>query len=96
MRTDEKTIPQEFKISPVYPNPFNSSTTLQYQLSKDSDISIKVYDVLGREVMDVAEGHQHPGSYNRILDFTKNASGVYFLRSIVNGKVETQELVPMK
>jgi len=77
---DENIIPDKFYLSQNYPNPFNPSTTINYQISKACHVTLKVYDVLGREVAKLIDEFKQPGNYS--VEFrVKNegyASGVFF------------------
>ncbi|MBX3006767.1 MAG: T9SS type A sorting domain-containing protein [Melioribacteraceae bacterium] len=60
---DEK-IPNEFKLNQNYPNPFNPDTIISYQLSASSPVSLKIYDLLGREISTLVNEFQDAGIYN--------------------------------
>ena len=85
-----------------YPNPFNPTTVISYQLPTASTVSLKVYDVLGKEVMTLVQGRQAAGTYNYTLNASKLASGVYFYRlqaSATNGAssfVQTKKMMLVK
>lgn len=68
--------PTEFGIS-NYPNPFNPTTTINYQLPKDGMVTIKVYDIIGKEVATLINGHKSAGYYKVDFDASKLTSGVY-------------------
>ncbi len=80
VETNDGLIPAEFKLEQNYPNPFNPSTLISYSLPKAALVSIKVYDVIGREVAEIVNEYQEAGKY--ILPFTANnlSSGVYFYK----------------
>lgn len=73
-------IPSEFALSQNYPNPFNPATTINFQLPMNSMVSLKVYDVLGREVTTLVNDVMIAGSYSMPFDASRFASGVYFYR----------------
>lgn len=71
-------VPQRSKLFANYPNPFNPSTTIRFDLAAQSEISLSVYDVLGREVTRLAQGVHPAGSYNVQFDAAGLSSGVYY------------------
>jgi len=70
-------IPTNFILKQNYPNPFNPSTTISFSLPQKSRISLKIYDILGREVGVLANGIMNAGVYNLNFDARKLASGIY-------------------
>jgi len=72
--------PEEFAISQNYPNPFNPNTTISYQLPSAGIVSLKVYDMLGREVVVLVDGVKEAGYYNATFNGSDLASGIYFIR----------------
>jgi hypothetical protein len=73
-------LPVNFDMLQNYPNPFNPSTLVKYQLPKESYLSIKLFDQIGREVRSLFEGYQKAGYYQVTVDGTNLASGLYFCR----------------
>ena len=74
--------PRTFSLSPNYPNPFNPSTTLAFELPQASRVTLQVYDVLGREIVRLAEGDYEPGRHEVVFDARNVASGLYIARFI--------------
>ena len=70
-------IPIEYSLSQNYPNPFNPTTNIKYEIPKDANVSIKVYDLLGREVFNYNE-YKQAGSFEVMFDGSNLASGMYF------------------
>ena len=73
-------VPREITLHPAYPNPFNSTITIRFELAKREEIALVVYDVLGRQVATLADGTMNPGMHARRWDAGGLASGIYFLR----------------
>ena len=76
----EDNIPLRFSLEQNYPNPFNPVTTIRYQLSALSEVSLKVYDVLGREVVTLVQERQPAGKFAVKWDAKDFSSGVYFYK----------------
>jgi hypothetical protein len=88
-------VPEQFSLSQNYPNPFNPSTAISYQLSAHSFVTLKVFDVLGREVAVLVNETKSAGSYT--VSFNAGAlslaSGIYFYRITAGMFSETKKLV---
>ena len=76
--TDGVSVPAVFAVSQNYPNPFNPTTLIDYIIPQTTFVLIKVYDVLGREVAQLANEVKHPGKYSVKYDGTNSPSGIYF------------------
>jgi hypothetical protein len=70
-------VPDRFELQQNYPNPFNPTTAISYQLSATSYVTLKVFDVLGREIATLVDGQLHAGSYQATFDASRLSSGVY-------------------
>ena len=76
---EEKTnILVSFKLSQNYPNPFNPTTTIEYTIPQSRFVSIKVYDILGKEVKTLIHQQELPGTYKVQFNGSELASGIYF------------------
>jgi len=81
------TIPQSFVLHQNYPNPFNPTTVIRYELPVSGKVTLKVYDLLGREVVALEDDrNREAGFYESVMDLTRFASGVYFYRISVTGE----------
>jgi len=74
--------PSDFAIAEAYPNPFNPSTTIRYELPERAQVSLKIYDALGRELSTLFEGVQEAGYRSSTWNALKAPSGVYFCRIV--------------
>ncbi|HOJ18414.1 MAG TPA: glycosyl hydrolase family 18 protein [Ignavibacteriaceae bacterium] len=88
--------PSAFDLRQNYPNPFNPSTMISYQLPVTAQVTLKVFDVLGNEVVSLVNQQQEAGSYNVTLDASTLASGTYIYRLIAGDFVSTKKLVVLK
>ena len=89
-------LPTEISLSQNYPNPFNPITEINYQLPSLSKVSLKVFDILGKEVMELVNKEQGAGNYKIKLDASNLTSGVYFYQLRTNSFVDTKKLVLIK
>ncbi len=92
----EYLLPEEYVLYQSYPNPFNPSTTIKYSIPQSSDVSIKVYDILGREVEVLVDEYKTIGTYNVEFNASRFASGVYFYQLRSRDFVETKKMILMK
>jgi hypothetical protein len=74
--------PASYELFQNYPNPFNPTTTLSYQLSEASRVTLKVYDILGREVVTLIDEQEDAGYYQKPFNARRLASGIYFSQLI--------------
>jgi hypothetical protein len=88
--------PNSFSISPAYPNPFNPSTNFTYQIGKAGFVSVKIYDLLGREVATLVNEVKLAGSYPVKWDAASFSSGIYFCKMQSGSFAATKKLVLMK
>jgi hypothetical protein len=95
---DETTgnIPTGFKLNQNYPNPFNPSTRITYQIPNAGYVTLRVYDVLGREVSTLINSEQNSGSHEVMFDGSKLSSGIYFFRLQSGNYAATNKMVLMK
>lgn len=86
----------EYSLSNNYPNPFNPTTVIQYTLPKQSDVSVKIFDVLGREVTTLVNKVQPKGNYEIEFRASKLTSGIYFYRLQADYFIETKKMILLK
>src|SRR5205085_12286756 len=84
--------PVTFSLSQNYPNPFNPLTTIKYSLPKDLKVTIKIYDLLGREVNTLVNDFKKAGYYEVKFDGSNFASGVYFYRIEAGDFVQSKKM----
>jgi subtilisin family serine protease len=89
-------VPKEYSLFQNYPNPFNPETVISYQLPVSSFLSLKVYDVLGREVKTLVERREDAGVHSVRFDARDLSSGVYFYRLQAENYTATKKLLLLK
>ncbi|MDT3695163.1 MAG: T9SS type A sorting domain-containing protein [Ignavibacterium sp.] len=88
--------PKEFKLEQNYPNPFNPTTRIRYQVSSLSEVSLKVYGILGSEAATLVNEKQEPGYYEVSWDASNLASGVYIYRLQAGSFISTKKMIVLK
>jgi hypothetical protein len=89
--------PLSFRMSQNYPNPFNPSTIINFQIPEKTNVSLKVYDILGREVITLLNEVKEPGIYNINFNAAGFSSGVYIYKlSTGNGNISVKKMTLIK
>ncbi|MCX6141938.1 MAG: T9SS type A sorting domain-containing protein, partial [Ignavibacteriales bacterium] len=89
-------VPQEYSLKQNYPNPFNPSTNFTFQVAKEGFVSLKVYDVLGKEVATLVNEVKQAGTYGTTWNAAGFGSGIYFCKMQAGSFTETRKLILMK
>ncbi len=89
-------LPEKFELYQNYPNPFNPSTKISYQLPTASEVTLTIYDVLGRQVKTLVRERQTAGNYSVMFNATDLPSGVYFYRLEAGTYHDTKKLLLLK
>jgi len=91
-------VPDKFMLRQNYPNPFNPTTNIEYRIANAGFVTLKIFDILGREVATLVEQYQEPGTYTVSFDAEKLSltSGIYFSRLTAGDFSETKKLVLAK
>ncbi|MFA6467820.1 MAG: T9SS type A sorting domain-containing protein [Bacteroidota bacterium] len=90
------TLPDVFSLSQNYPNPFNPSTIIRYNLPTTVDVSLKVFDILGREVATLVNVRQNAGAHEVTFDARRLSSGIYFYRLTAGSYSAIKKLMLLK
>ena len=98
---DLSLLPNSYCLHPTYPNPFNPSTTIKYEIpgqtQKDNiNVALKVYDALGREVATLVNERLQPGYYQVEFNAADLASGVYYYRISAGTFIQTKKMIVLK
>lgn len=89
-------IPEDVELKQNYPNPFNPATTIEYSLSTSRFVTLKIFDLNGKEIETLVKKNQILGDHKVFWQPVKLASGIYFYRLEVNGFSETRKLLFLK
>jgi hypothetical protein len=90
--SDELSAPRTFALGQNYPNPFNPMTVIDYQLAAEGLTTLRVFDVLGREVTTLVNERQGPGHHTVRFDARTLSSGVYLYRLTSGDRTETRRM----
>lgn len=89
-------LPETFALEQNYPNPFNPKTNFRYHVAAQERVTLRVYDVLGREVATLVNETRTPGTYTATWDAVDVASGVYYYRMTAGAFSELKKMILMK
>ncbi len=92
----EINLPLEYALEQNYPNPFNPTTTIGYSIPEDNFVTIKLYDVLGNEVITLVNDQKKAGKYEMLYNASNISSGVYYYQINSGSFTETRKLMLMK
>ena len=94
--TSSPVFPVEYKLHDAYPNPFNPVTNIVFDLPEETFVSLKIYDVQGRQAASLVTGHLSLGEHSVVWNAEEMSSGVYFLQMEARNIVQTQKLLLVK
>jgi|WetSurMetagenome_2_1015567.scaffolds.fasta_scaffold03552_4 parallel beta-helix repeat protein len=89
-------LPTEYTLYQNYPNPFNPTTTIKYDLPYASDVSLIIYDILGRKVKELVSTKQSAGKYEIQFDASNLASGIYIYQLIADKFISSKKMILLK
>ena len=93
---DKQFTPNNFKLEQNYPNPFNPSTKISFAIPSKENVTLKIYNILGKEVATLVNGNLNSGNYSITWDASNVSSGIYFYTLKTNSFKETRKMVLMK
>ena len=96
IKSNEQNIPVNFKLYQNFPNPFNPVTKIKFDVPRTSHVTLKIYDILGREVAVLVNENLKPGSYERLWNAGMFASGVYFSEITADGFRSVKKMMLVK
>jgi hypothetical protein len=93
---ENEILPTEYTLYQNYPNPFNPATTIKYDLPNVSEVSLIIYDILGREVKDLVNTKQPAGRYEIKFNASPLASGIYIYQLIAEKFISSKKMILLK
>ena len=93
---ENQSLPEEFSVFQNHPNPFNAATTIKYSLPEKSQVTIEIYNILGRKIETLVSGIQPAGSHSVVWDAENQPSGIYFYRIDAGEYVESKNCLLLK
>jgi len=89
-------IPNKYRLSQNFPNPFNPKTRIEFSIPKQNYVTLKIYDILGREIKTLVNELKSPGIYIADLDGSEFSSGVYFYRIEAGDFTDVKKMILIK
>jgi flagellar hook assembly protein FlgD len=86
----------DYKLFQNYPNPFNPATNIRYSIKENGIVTIKIYDILGKEIATLVNEKQSPGMYEVTWDASQYSSGIYFYKLTAGEFSEVKKMILIK
>ena len=96
VENEETTMPTVFKLEQNYPNPFNPSTVIKFAVPEKSNVVIKIYDILGNEIITLVNEEMDAGWYEKSFNANGISSGVYLFRMEAENYVNTKKMILLR
>jgi len=96
IKLTDKVIPEEISFSSAYPNPFNPVTMVSMSIPVEMEVHVTIHDMLGKEIVELANGVYSTGNYELDWDASYHASGIYIVKMIAGGQTNIQKLMLIK
>ncbi|HQJ46514.1 MAG TPA: T9SS type A sorting domain-containing protein, partial [Ignavibacteriaceae bacterium] len=96
MDEENDALPKEFSLLQNYPNPFNPITNIRFQIPRHCLVTLKIFDVLGRQVAVLVNEEKSPGIYHLSYDASALASGVYYYQLTADNFIQVKKMQVIK
>ena len=90
------TIPENFSIREIYPNPFNPITSINYSIAQLTELNFSIYNILGEKILTLYNGVQQPGYHSIHWNASEHSSGIYFLKMELEQYIQVKKLILVK
>ena len=92
----EYRLPKKYFLHQNYPNPFNPITTISFEIPEKTRVSLKIYNVIGKEIATLIDKEMFPGIYELPWDASKVASGIYFYQLSGENFIQTKKMILLR
>ena len=89
-------MPSEYSLSHAYPNPFNNSTNIDFNIPNEANVTVQIYNLLGKEVATLIDSRMDAGYHHLVWDANSIASGIYFIHMNSNNFTQTEKIILLK
>ncbi|MBD3234047.1 MAG: T9SS type A sorting domain-containing protein [candidate division Zixibacteria bacterium] len=93
---DSAEVPGEYALIGSFPNPFNATTTITYELPEAGNVALEVYNIMGQKVATLVDGNMDAGQHSVVWDASSQSSGIYFYKLTAGGKALTKRMTLLK
>ena len=94
--TDEELLLLKYFLSDNYPNPFNPNTSISYSIPENAFVTLKIYDVLGNEVVELINERKEQGNYQIDFNASELSSGIYYYTLTTGNFTSTKKMILVK
>ena len=94
--SNDKNSPKSYSLNQNYPNPFNPNTTISYSVANPGLVTVKIFNILGEEIIQLVNEYKNSGSYSVNFDASRLSSGIYFYSLNSGSFVSTKKMVVLK
>jgi hypothetical protein len=96
IKNNQSETPEVYSLSQNYPNPFNPTTKIYFSIPKSNNVTLKIYDIVGKEVETLINKEMSPGNYSIDFNATKLSSGIYFYKLTSANFTQTKKMILVK
>ncbi|MDP1995145.1 MAG: T9SS type A sorting domain-containing protein, partial [Ignavibacteria bacterium] len=94
--SNDENSPKSYSLKQNYPNPFNPNTTISYSIANPGLVTVKIFNILGEEILQLVNEYKNSGSYSVNFDASRLSSGIYFYTMNSGSFVSTKKMVVLK
>jgi photosystem II stability/assembly factor-like uncharacterized protein len=96
VKSVNNSFPDKYDLKQNYPNPFNPSTNIKYQIANNSFVTLKIFDILGKEISTLVNEYLKAGTYEIVFDAVNIPSGIYYYKITAGNYINTKKMILLK